>query len=107
MYQGTTEDWYNGEYYTIYPDFIEYKAQNSTNMSFIAHFYFRKRLSIRKSYTYINMLREPVERVISHYNYMRLEHLRPKERVEELRKSGQWNETLLECIKKQHYRLPS
>lgn len=102
LYQGTTEDWYNGEYYTIYPDFIEYKAQNSTNMSFIAHFYFRERLSIRKSYTYINMLREPVERVISHYNYMRLEHLRPKERVEELRKSGQWNETLLECIKKQH-----
>ena len=102
LYQGTTEDWYNGEYYTIYPDFIEYKAQNSTNMSFIAHFYFRKRLSISKSYTYINMLREPVERVISHYNYMRLEHIRPKERVEELRKSGQWNETLLECIKKQH-----
>ena len=102
LYQGTTEDWYNGEYYTIYPDFIEHKAQNSTNMSFIAHFYFRKRLSISKSYTYINMLREPVERVISHYNYMRLEHIRPKERVEELRKSGQWNETLLECIKKQH-----
>jgi len=57
---------------------------------------------MKKAYTYVNIFREPVTRVISHYFYMRNEKMRPKFRVQELKDSGQWNETLLDCARNQH-----
>lgn len=70
-------------------------------MAFVAHFYFRKHLKLQRTHTYINQVREPIRRVISHYYYMR-SIKRPKKRIKKFLKSKEFNETLEECIKNQH-----
>lgn len=100
--EGTTEDWYKtGDPYP-YPQNIVKYAHLSERLIYIAHFFFRSKMKIMKPHTYINILRDPVDRIISHYNYMRNEKLRPKHRIKELKRSGQWKESLAECIKQQH-----
>lgn len=99
---GTTEDWYNTGDPHPYPDHIEKYAAKKEKLVYTAHFFFRPRMKIKRDYTYINIFREPVQRVVSHYHYMRNEKLRSKDRILELKASGQWNETLVECIEKQH-----
>ncbi|XP_066926065.1 heparan sulfate 2-O-sulfotransferase 1-like [Clytia hemisphaerica] len=99
---GTTEDWYKTGDPWPYPGHIEKYARISKRLAYIAHFFFRRKLKISKSFTYINIFREPVERVVSHYFYMRNEKLRPKGRIRELKRSGQWNITLLDCVRHQY-----
>ncbi|XP_057309651.1 heparan sulfate 2-O-sulfotransferase 1-like [Hydractinia symbiolongicarpus] len=100
--KSTTEDWYNtGDSYP-YPDVIENHVIKNVSVAFVSHFYFRNDLKIERPYTYINMLRDPVRRIISHYKYMRLKNIRPPDRIKELKKSGLWNESLLTCVRKQH-----
>ena len=43
-----------------------------------------------------------MERIISHYFYMRSSSDRPKQRIAEMRKNGELNETLIECLERQH-----
>ena len=43
-----------------------------------------------------------MERIISHYFYMRSSSDRPKHRIAEMRKNGEQNETLEECFELQH-----
>ena len=81
---------------------IEKYARKSKRLAYTAHFFFRRKLKISKPFTYINIFREPVERVISHYFYMRNEKIRPKHRVLELKRSGQWNISLLDCVRHQY-----
>jgi len=102
VYRGTTENWYNNDDQYPYPELIEYQSKKNDTSAFIAHFYFRKYFDIDKSFTYINILRHPVSRIISHYNYMREETLRPKYRIKELKESGYWNESIMNCIINQH-----
>ena len=99
----TTEDWYSdGDSYP-YPESIEYIANKRDKQytAFTAHFYFRKNLDVDLRHTYINVLREPVQRVVSHYFYMRNTKLRPPERITELKEEGRWNESLTACVTKQ------
>ena len=56
-----------------------------------------------QSQTDINLVRNPVERVISHYFYMRNSKLRSKERLLEFRARGHWNESLRDCVMHQHF----
>lgn len=67
----------------------------------IAHFYFRKDSGMHMSHTYINLLREPVNRFISHYYYTRSPRRWPK-RLQRLKALGHWNVTLLQCLEKQY-----
>ena len=81
---------------------IERKArETSRQVLFNAHFYFRNDLNINRTHTYINQVREPVARYISHYTYMRRSRNRPKDRIKQMIKSGEWNETIEECFEKQ------
>jgi len=99
---GTTEDWYKtGDHYP-YPQHIEKYGNKPERLIYIGHFFFREKLKLNNSYTYINILREPVTRVVSHYFYMRNEKIRPEYRIQELKDSGQWNENLLDCVRNQH-----
>ncbi|XP_002161820.2 heparan sulfate 2-O-sulfotransferase hst-2 isoform X2 [Hydra vulgaris] len=103
LYKFTTEDWYNTGDSFPYPQVIEWKMLDSFNFTaFVAHFFFRKSLRINKEYTYINLVRNPVDRVLSHYYYMRNEKLRREFRILELKQSGEFNESLFDCIQNQH-----
>ena len=103
LHKFTTEDWYNTGDSFPYPEVIEYKTAKAYNLTaFVAHFFFRKLLRINKQHTYINLLRNPVDRVVSHYYYMRNEKLRRQFRIQELKQSGQFNESLLDCVQNQH-----
>ena len=99
---GSTEDWFKTGDPWPYPDHIEKYANKPERFVFTAHFFFRRKLIIQRPFTYINIFREPVDRVVSHYFYMRNEEIRPKHRITEIKKSGLWNETLLECVRHQH-----
>ena len=52
-----------------YPDIIQQQLQHPSKLSaFVAHFYFRgEELNLTQKVTYFNIVREPVDRVISHY----------------------------------------
>lgn len=99
---GSTEDWYKQGNPWPYPDHIEKYANKTERLVYTAHFFFRKNLKIKRPFTYINILRKPVDRVVSHYFYMRNTKLRPKHRIKELKQSGLWSETLEDCVKNQH-----
>lgn len=98
----TTEQWYNNHDKYLYSKLVESKSRKNESSAFIAHFYFRQYFDIDKSFTYINILRHPVSRIISHFYYMREETLRSKEKLEEFKKRGYWNESILNCIIDQH-----
>ncbi|XP_032240182.2 uronyl 2-sulfotransferase isoform X2 [Nematostella vectensis] len=105
----TTEDWYDKRRKPLYPNLLTRHARraltqtNHTRFVFIAHFYFRSRLKrLHYSHTYINQVRDPVRRVISHYFYLHRSQERPLNRIRKMKKSGFINETLEECLAKQH-----
>lgn len=75
--------------------------RRSKGLFVVAHFYFRRDLHVPMNYTYINLLREPIERYISHYYYAR-SPLRWLKKLKRLKKLGHFNETLEECLDKQH-----
>ena len=105
LYKATTEDWYDTGKPYPYPQIIVGNAHHlltsRARAAFAAHFYFRDNLALRESHAYINQVREPVKRVISHYFYMHTFSMRPKDRVEDMIKSGEYNETLEECFERQ------
>ena len=81
---------------------IERKArETSRQVLFNANFFLRNDLNINRTHTYINQVREPVARYISHYTYMRRSKNRSKDRIKQMIKSGEWNETIEECFEKQ------
>ena len=53
------------------------------------------------NYTYINLLRNPVDRYISYYYYARSPYRFP-ERLNKLKELGHFNESIEECLEKQH-----
>ncbi|XP_028412132.1 heparan sulfate 2-O-sulfotransferase 1-like isoform X2 [Dendronephthya gigantea] len=67
----------------------------------ISHFYFRINSGLKMKHTYINLLREPVERFISHYYYVRSPN-RWGEKLRKLKALGHWNVTLEQCIENQY-----
>lgn len=69
-------------------------------MVFNAHFYFRNNLKIQLAHTYINQVREPVARYLSHYSYMHNARHRPPERLKEMIDSGEIRDTVEECFDK-------
>ena len=98
----TTEDWYKTGNSYPYPDIIQrHVNQSASRIAFVAHFFFRRYLNITKPYTYINIVREPVQRIISHYKYMRTD-MRPSYRIMEMKRDGLWNESLIHCINNEH-----
>ena len=99
---GSTEDWYKQGDPWPYPDHIEKYANKTDRLVYTAHFFFRPKLKIKRPFTYINILRKPVDRVVSHFFYMRNDKIRPKHRIRQLKQSGQWNETLMDCVQNQH-----
>lgn len=70
-------------------------------MAFVAHFYFRSNLNLPQAHTYINQVRDPVRRVVSHYHYMRSMN-RPRYRIKEFLASGEMMESLEQCFRLQH-----
>lgn len=103
--EGTTEDWYDKGESRPYPGLIIRKANKKLikhpRMAFVAHFYFRSNLNLPQAHTYINQVRNPIRRLVSHYHYMRSKN-RPRHRIKEFLASGEKNETLEQCFKLQH-----
>jgi len=103
----TTEDWYDTGKSHVYPAIIARHAKrifsipNVKHYIFVAHFYFRSWINVPYTYTYINQVRDPVKRVISHFYYMHRSKKRPRRRIREMRRSGHSNETLEECLRLQ------
>lgn len=105
LLKGTTEDWYDKGKSGPYPGLIIRKANkklvNYPRMAFVAHFYFRSRLNLPQAHTYINQVRQPVRRLVSHYHYMRSRN-RPKNRLKEFLASKEKKESLEKCVRQQH-----
>jgi dermatan/chondrotin sulfate uronyl 2-O-sulfotransferase UST len=74
----------------------ESKAENKKLMA-IAHLYFREDIEA----TYINLLREPVARFISHYYYCR-SSVRWPIKLKQLKKRGHFNVTIEECLENRY-----
>ena len=81
---------------------IEQKVKDAKyrQVLFNAHFYFRNDLKLQRTHTYINQVRDPVTRYISHYIYMRSAN-RPLDRVRQMIESGEINDTIEQCFEKQ------
>lgn len=79
----------------------ERSKRRHENIMAVAHFYFRIDSGIDMSHTYINLLREPIKRFISHYYYARSPKRWP-EKLRRLKALGHWNVTLLQCLEKQY-----
>ena len=98
----TTEDFYDVGISDPYPMIIEEKANIHDRMIFYnAHFYFRNNLKLRRIHTYINQVREPVARYVSHYSYLRNTRHRPPKRVQQMIESGEWYDTIEQCFDKE------
>ena len=96
-----TEDFYDRGHSWPYPSIIESRVkQVNRPIFFNAHFYFRNNLKIQRTHTYINQIRHPVDRYISHYAYMRTTN-RPKKRVKQMIDSGEFYDTIEQCFEKQ------
>lgn len=80
---------------------VKRRKHRSKRLLAIAHFYFRIDSGLRKKHTYINLVREPVNRFISHYYYTRSPKRWPK-KLRRIKSLGQYNVTLEECIEKQY-----
>ena len=68
-----------------------------------AHFFFREHFRIPLPHTYISIVRNPVDRVLSHYFYARDKGLRRAEKVERFKRRGYWNESINECVLNQRW----
>lgn len=96
-----TEDFYDRGQSRPFPMIIEHRVkQVKRPIFFNAHFYFRNNLKIQRTHTYINQIRHPVDRYISHYAYMRTTN-RPRQRVKYMIDSGEFYETIEQCFEKQ------
>ena len=71
------------------------------NIFYNAHFYFRDNLKIQRTHTYINQVREPVSRYISHYSYMHNTRHRPAWRINKMIRNGELNETIQQCFERE------
>ena len=102
LFSETTEDFYDQGISEPYPEIIEHGASiTRLQKVYNVHFYFRNDLKIQRTHTYINLVREPMARYLSHYAYMRDTQRRPTDRVNEMIKSGEINDTIEECFEKQ------
>ena len=101
----STEDWSNEKNSHPILRRIQTRAKQSERrhkrILAVAHFYFRIDTGIKAKHTYINVLREPVERFISHYYYTRSPERWPK-KLRRLKALGHWNVTLEQCLEKQY-----
>jgi len=96
-----TEDFYDRGQSRSFPMIIERRVKQADRPIFFnAHFYFRNNLKIQRTHTYINQIRHPVDRYISHYAYMRTTN-RPETRVKQMIDSGEFYETIEQCFEKQ------
>ena len=94
FFTGTTEDFYDEGISDPYPMIIERAARAIGNKIFYnAHFFFRDNLQIQRTHTYINQVREPVSRYISHYAYMHNKRHRPVWRIRKMIENGEFNQT--------------
>ncbi|XP_028518590.1 heparan sulfate 2-O-sulfotransferase 1-like [Exaiptasia diaphana] len=104
----TTEQWYDHKKKHVFPGIIARHAKTMLSKAevkryiFMAHFYFRSRIKVPYQYIYINQVRDPVRRVISHFFYMHRSKNRPKRRLREMRRNGHLKETFEQCLKLQH-----
>ena len=81
---------------------IERAARAIGNKIFYnAHFYFRDNLKIQRTHTYMNQVREPVSRYISHYAYMHNARHRPAWRINKMIQNGEFNETIEQCFERE------
>jgi len=84
-----------------YQEIIEHKVnQTDRQVIFNAHFKFRNNLKIQRTHTYIDQIRHPIDRYISHYAYMRSTN-RAEERVKKMIETGEFNDTIEQCFEKQ------
>lgn len=106
MFSGSTLQWevFGSKNHEAIKSDIQYAIKHRRpwqypRLAYVAHFYY---LTISNlSYTYINMVRNPLDRYISHYYYQRFGD-RPADKLQEMKKSGQFNETLQQCFQQQH-----
>lgn len=104
----TTEDWYDPLRRHLFPAIIWRHANTILSNPevkkyvFVAHFYFRSRIKVPYQYSYINQVRDPVKRVISHYYYTHKSKNRPRRKLREIRRSGHQKESLETCIQHEH-----
>lgn len=104
----TTEQWYNPKKKRVFPGIIVRHAKTMFSNHeikryiFIAHFYFRSRIKVPYQYIYINQVRDPVRRVISHFFYTHRSKNRPKRRLREMRRNGHLKESFEHCLQQQH-----
>lgn len=103
----TTEDWYDPLRRHLFPAIIWRHAntvlsQQFNKYVFVAHFYFGSRLKVPYNYTYINQVRDPVKRVISHYFYTHRSKDRPRKKLRKMRRSGYRKESLETCLQLEH-----
>ena len=99
---GETEDYYDEGMSGPYPEIIEEGARNvRQQILFNAHFYFRNNLKVRRTHTYINQVREPLARYISHYFFKHNTRHRNPLHLQKMIDSGEINDTIEECFEKQ------
>lgn len=73
--------------------------EGGTRIAYAQHFYYTDFSPYLKNYGYVTLVREPVERMISSFNYY---HYSTKEYIRKMLPKERRGETLLECVQKEH-----
>ena len=92
-------DWKSQEIPLVMAQINEAMEGGAKRIAFAQHFYYTDFSPHLQNYGYVTLVREPVERMISSFNYY---HYSTKEYIRRMLPKDRRDESLLDCIKNEH-----
>lgn len=92
-------DWKSNEISLVVAQINEAIEGGAKKIAFAQHFYYTDFSPYLQNYGYVTLVRDPVERMVSSFNYY---HYSTKEYIRRMLPKDRRNESLLDCVQKEH-----